>query len=102
MEKVKPVLDTTYKPYVSAYKGQDDNKQPQYFQTTDCKQVLKKVAEFYNKPTESVPASKKPKYHVIPDATHKTFNILMEETPDYKKATADFFNSKKNPKNLKK
>ncbi|KAJ9057547.1 hypothetical protein DSO57_1021754 [Entomophthora muscae] len=47
MEKVKPVLDTTCKPYVSDNKGQDDNKQPKYFQTIGGQQVLKKFSVFY-------------------------------------------------------
>ncbi|KAJ9080379.1 hypothetical protein DSO57_1025689 [Entomophthora muscae] len=34
MEKVKPVLDTSYKPYMSDNKEQDDNKEPHYYQIT--------------------------------------------------------------------
>ncbi|KAJ9064170.1 hypothetical protein DSO57_1033161 [Entomophthora muscae] len=43
---------------------------------------------FVAEPVELLPNAKKPKYHIIPDATHKTFMQLMEERPDYEKATA--------------
>ncbi|KAJ9058810.1 hypothetical protein DSO57_1008340 [Entomophthora muscae] len=97
MEKVKPVLDTMYKPYVSDNKGQDDNKQPQYFKNTDEQKVLKKVAEFYRQvsmpcvvaePVESLSNAKKAKHHIIPNSTRETFKRLMKETNAYKKAAA--------------
>ncbi|KAJ9063782.1 hypothetical protein DSO57_1037320 [Entomophthora muscae] len=68
-------LDTTYKPYMSGGKGQDNDKEPHHFQTTDGQQVPKKVAVFYiqvhmpcvmAEPNESMPTSKKPKYTNIP------------------------------------
>ncbi|KAJ9051217.1 hypothetical protein DSO57_1006758 [Entomophthora muscae] len=43
---------------------------------------------FVAKPAELLPNTKKPKYHIIPDATHKTVMQLMEKRPDYKKAAA--------------
>ncbi|KAJ9073821.1 hypothetical protein DSO57_1012356 [Entomophthora muscae] len=75
----------------------DKDKLPQYLQAIKGQTVLKKVAEFYsqvpmpcvvNEPLELFPKAKKPKYHVIPDATHETYVRLMEERPDYKKAAA--------------
>ncbi|KAJ9081345.1 hypothetical protein DSO57_1015628 [Entomophthora muscae] len=97
MEKVKPVLDTTHKNYVSDNKGEDEDKETQFYQTVDEKQVLKKIAAFYSKvpmscdvaeSMEFFPKAKKPKYHIIPDATWEAFSRLMKETTDYKKATS--------------
>ncbi|KAJ9054979.1 hypothetical protein DSO57_1008865 [Entomophthora muscae] len=78
-------------------KEQDDNKQPQYYQTTDGQQVLKKIAVFnikvsmpcvVAKSVELLPNTKNPKYHIITEATHKSFKRLMEEKTEYKKAAA--------------
>ncbi|KAJ9049449.1 hypothetical protein DSO57_1024254 [Entomophthora muscae] len=48
IEKVKPVLDTSYKPYVSDG-NQEDNNKPEFYRTTEGQLVLKKVTAFYNK-----------------------------------------------------
>ncbi|KAJ9088565.1 hypothetical protein DSO57_1021836 [Entomophthora muscae] len=74
MEKAKPVLDIIYKPYMSYNKDQDNNNQPQYFQTTDGQKVLKKVVVFYSQVpipyvmkelNELLSTTKKPKYHIF-------------------------------------
>ncbi|KAJ9053826.1 hypothetical protein DSO57_1020421 [Entomophthora muscae] len=55
MEKVKPVLDTSYKPYVNDG-NQEDNNKPNFYRTTEGQLVLKKVVSFYNKvPMPCVP-----------------------------------------------
>ncbi|KAJ9059733.1 hypothetical protein DSO57_1038407 [Entomophthora muscae] len=41
MEKIEPVLDTSYKPYVIDGKKHNDDNKPQYFQTTKGQKVLK-------------------------------------------------------------
>ncbi|KAJ9086127.1 hypothetical protein DSO57_1007241 [Entomophthora muscae] len=90
-------LDTTYKPYVSYNKEQDDNEQPQYYQPTDGQQVLKKVVAFNNKvlmpcfvaePVKLLPNTKKPKYHILPNATCKTFIGLAKGMQYYKMSSA--------------
>ncbi|KAJ9062060.1 hypothetical protein DSO57_1014684 [Entomophthora muscae] len=48
LEKVKPVLNTSYKPYVSDG-NQEEDKEPEFFRTDEGQLVLKKVAAFYNK-----------------------------------------------------
>ncbi|KAJ9052629.1 hypothetical protein DSO57_1032303 [Entomophthora muscae] len=59
MEKVKPVLDTSYKPYVSDG-NQEDNNKPNFYRTTEGQLVLKKVVYFYNKvPMPCVPVPEK-------------------------------------------
>ncbi|KAJ9065892.1 hypothetical protein DSO57_1015125 [Entomophthora muscae] len=88
MEKVKSMIDTTYKPYMSDNKGEGDNKEPQSFQTTKGEKVLKKFAVFCSqvpmpcvvpKSNESIPTAKNSKYHVIPNATYVIFARLMKE-----------------------
>ncbi|KAJ9087459.1 hypothetical protein DSO57_1033174 [Entomophthora muscae] len=48
LEKVKPVLTTSYEPYVSDG-NQEEDKEPEFFITDEGKLVLKKVAAFYTK-----------------------------------------------------
>ncbi|KAJ9061257.1 hypothetical protein DSO57_1022312 [Entomophthora muscae] len=48
IEKVKPVLDTSYEPYVSD-SNQEDIEDPEYFQNKDGQPVIKKVVVFYTK-----------------------------------------------------
>ncbi|KAJ9052377.1 hypothetical protein DSO57_1034885 [Entomophthora muscae] len=48
MEKVKPVIDTSYKPHISD-SNQEDNGKPKFYRTTEGQLVLKKAAVFYNK-----------------------------------------------------
>ncbi|KAJ9054690.1 hypothetical protein DSO57_1011480 [Entomophthora muscae] len=48
LEKVKPVLDTNYKTYVSDG-NQEEGKEPEFFRSDEGQLVLKKVAAFYNK-----------------------------------------------------
>ncbi|KAJ9061227.1 hypothetical protein DSO57_1022551 [Entomophthora muscae] len=48
LEKVKPVLDTSYKPYGSDG-NQEEEKEPEFFRTDEGQLVLKKVAVFYTK-----------------------------------------------------
>ncbi|KAJ9082194.1 hypothetical protein DSO57_1006639 [Entomophthora muscae] len=48
MKKVKPVLDTSYKSYISVGKQEDKNK-PEFYITTEGQLVLKNVTAFYNK-----------------------------------------------------
>ncbi|KAJ9077099.1 hypothetical protein DSO57_1019958 [Entomophthora muscae] len=57
LEKEKPVLDTSYEPYVSD-SNQEEDKEPEFFRTDEGQLVLKKVAAFYNKvpmPCKPVP-----------------------------------------------
>ncbi|KAJ9052370.1 hypothetical protein DSO57_1034954 [Entomophthora muscae] len=55
MEKVKPVIDTSYKPHISD-SNQEDNDKPKFYRTTEGQLVLKKAAVFYNKvPMPCVP-----------------------------------------------
>ncbi|KAJ9076046.1 hypothetical protein DSO57_1029928 [Entomophthora muscae] len=84
-----------YDSYMSDNKGQDDNEDPQYYQTAKGKKVLKKIAAFCSQvhmpcivaePMELLPNNKKTKYQVILNVTQETFKRLMEETNDYKKA----------------
>ncbi|KAJ9066797.1 hypothetical protein DSO57_1006088 [Entomophthora muscae] len=42
LEKVKPVLDTSYKPYISDG-NQEEDKEPEFYQTNEGQLVLKKV-----------------------------------------------------------
>ncbi|KAJ9050989.1 hypothetical protein DSO57_1009073 [Entomophthora muscae] len=42
LEKIKPVFDTSYKPYVSDG-NQEDNSKPDFYRTTEGQLVLKKV-----------------------------------------------------------
>ncbi|KAJ9067732.1 hypothetical protein DSO57_1036157 [Entomophthora muscae] len=97
LEKVKPVLDTSYKIYVSDSKGADKDKLPHYFQPVKRQKVLKKDAAFYSQvpmpcvvaePVKLLSNTKNAKYHVIPAATRETFMRLMEDTTDYRKASA--------------
>ncbi|KAJ9053165.1 hypothetical protein DSO57_1026928 [Entomophthora muscae] len=87
LEKVKPVLETMYEPYMSDSNEGENDKLPQYYHTIKGQKELKRVAAFYSQvlmlcfvpnPNESLPASKKAKYHVIPNSTCKTFIRLME------------------------
>ena len=96
LEKVKPVLDTSYKPYISDG-NQEDSKEPKFYQTNEGQLVLKKVAAFYSKvpmpcavpkANESIPTSKKPAHKRIPDIKRIIFLRLMRESGDYKAATA--------------
>ncbi|KAJ9060190.1 hypothetical protein DSO57_1033536 [Entomophthora muscae] len=48
LEKVKPVLDTSYEPYVSDG-NQEEDKEPEIYRNTERQLVLKKVAAFYTK-----------------------------------------------------
>ncbi|KAJ9085230.1 hypothetical protein DSO57_1016032 [Entomophthora muscae] len=48
LEKVKPVLDTSYKPYASDG-NQEEEKEPEFFRTDEGHLVLKRVAAFYTK-----------------------------------------------------
>ncbi|KAJ9052803.1 hypothetical protein DSO57_1030585 [Entomophthora muscae] len=61
LEKVKPVLDTSYKTYVSDG-NQEEDKEPKLYQTNEGHLVLKKVTAFYNK----VPMPCKP----VPEPCH--------------------------------
>ncbi|KAJ9081702.1 hypothetical protein DSO57_1011950 [Entomophthora muscae] len=48
MEKIKPVLDTSYEPYISDG-NQEDNNKPDFYRTVEKWLMLKKVVAFYNK-----------------------------------------------------
>ncbi|KAJ9060446.1 hypothetical protein DSO57_1030808 [Entomophthora muscae] len=48
MEKVKPVLKTSYEPYISDG-NQEDNNEPKFYRTMQGRLVLKKVVSFYTK-----------------------------------------------------
>ncbi|KAJ9073792.1 hypothetical protein DSO57_1012780 [Entomophthora muscae] len=48
IEKVNPVIDTSYEPYVSDG-NQENNNELKFFQTMNGQQVLKKVDAFYTK-----------------------------------------------------
>ncbi|KAJ9077724.1 hypothetical protein DSO57_1013989 [Entomophthora muscae] len=48
LEKVNPVIDTSYKPYVSDG-NQEDDKEPEFYRTDEGQLVLKKVTAFYTK-----------------------------------------------------
>ncbi|KAJ9048428.1 hypothetical protein DSO57_1035132 [Entomophthora muscae] len=97
LEKVKPVLDTSYKPYVSDG-NQEDDEEPEFYQTNEGQLVLKKVAALYTKmlmpckpvtnqdPVLSEPT--KPAQKRIPDIKHITLLKLMHESGNYKAATA--------------
>ncbi|KAJ9071875.1 hypothetical protein DSO57_1032927 [Entomophthora muscae] len=73
LEKVKPVLDTSYLPYVSDG-NQEENKEPEFYKTNEGQLVLKKVAAFYTKvpmpcvvpnANEPIPTAKKPAHKRI-------------------------------------
>ncbi|KAJ9048032.1 hypothetical protein DSO57_1039051 [Entomophthora muscae] len=97
LEKVKPVLDTSYEPYISDG-NQEDDKEPQFYQTNEGQLVLKKVAAFYNKvpmpckpfinqdPGLSEPT--KPVQKCIPDIKRIILLKLIQESGDYKAAAA--------------
>ncbi|KAJ9058952.1 hypothetical protein DSO57_1007349 [Entomophthora muscae] len=97
LEKVKPVLDTSYKPYVSDG-NQEEDKEPEFFRADEGQLVLKKVAAFYNKvPMACKPVSEqdlnlttltKPAQKCIPDIKHIILLKLMHESGDYKAAAA--------------
>ncbi|KAJ9090497.1 hypothetical protein DSO57_1001955 [Entomophthora muscae] len=97
MEKAKPVLDTSYKPYVSDG-SQEDNKKPEFYRPKEGQLVLKKVVAFYNKvpmpckpvtnqdPSSSEPTN--PAQKRIPDIKWIIFLQLMQESGHYKVAAA--------------
>ncbi|KAJ9061975.1 hypothetical protein DSO57_1015400 [Entomophthora muscae] len=97
MEKVKPVLNTIYKPYISDGNQEDSNK-PKFYRTTEGKLVLKKVAVFYTKVpmpckpvTNQDPGSSeltKPAQKRIPNIKRIILLKLMQESGDYKEAAA--------------
>ncbi|KAJ9075045.1 hypothetical protein DSO57_1000329 [Entomophthora muscae] len=59
IEKVNPVLDTSYEPYISDG-NQENNNELKFFQTVDGQQALKKVDVFYTKvPMPCIPGSEK-------------------------------------------
>ncbi|KAJ9064729.1 hypothetical protein DSO57_1027350 [Entomophthora muscae] len=96
LEKVKPVLDTSYKPYISDGNKEDD-KEPQFYQTNEEQLVVKKVAAFYTKVTmpcvvpnanESIPTTKKPAQKRIPNIKRIILLKLLQELGDYKVAVA--------------
>ncbi|KAJ9068377.1 hypothetical protein DSO57_1029334 [Entomophthora muscae] len=64
MEKVKPVLDTSYEPYVSDG-NQEEEKEPEFYRTDEGQLVLKKVSAFYTK----VPMPCKPVPNQDPNST---------------------------------
>ncbi|KAJ9058462.1 hypothetical protein DSO57_1012056 [Entomophthora muscae] len=96
LEKVKPVIDTSYKPYISDG-NQEDNEEPKFYQTDEGQLVLKKVVAFYSKvpmpcavpnASKSIPTAKKPAHKCIPDIKRIILLRLMCESGDYKAATA--------------
>ncbi|KAJ9085682.1 hypothetical protein DSO57_1011603 [Entomophthora muscae] len=97
LKKVKPVLDTSYKPYVSDG-NQEEDTEPEFYRTDEEQLVLKKVAAFYNKvpmPCKPVPdqdpnstTPTKPSQKRIPDIEHIILLKIMQESGDYKAATA--------------
>ncbi|KAJ9089781.1 hypothetical protein DSO57_1009280 [Entomophthora muscae] len=97
LEKVKPVLDTSYGPYVSDG-NQEEDKEPGFYQTNEGQLVLKKVAAFYTKvPMPCKPVSNKdldsltpakPAQKHIPDIKCIILLKLMQEFGYYKAAVA--------------
>ncbi|KAJ9056304.1 hypothetical protein DSO57_1034522 [Entomophthora muscae] len=96
LEKVKPVLDASYKPYVSDG-NQEEDKKPKFYQTDEGQLVLKKVAAFYTKvpmscvvsnANKSIRTAKKPAHKRIPDIKCIILLWLMQESGDYKAAVA--------------
>ncbi|KAJ9062560.1 hypothetical protein DSO57_1009615 [Entomophthora muscae] len=97
LEKMKPVIDTSYKPYISDG-NQEENKEPKFYQTNEGQLVLKKVVVFYNKvPMPCKPVTNqnpglseptKPAQKSIPDINHIILLKLMCESDDYKVAAA--------------
>ncbi|KAJ9077549.1 hypothetical protein DSO57_1015741 [Entomophthora muscae] len=96
LEKVTPVLDTSYKPYVSGG-NQEEDKEPGFYQTDEGQLVLKKVAAFYNKvpmpcvvpnANKPIPTAKKLAQKHIPDIKHIILLKLMCESGNYKAAMA--------------
>ncbi|KAJ9076142.1 hypothetical protein DSO57_1029111 [Entomophthora muscae] len=96
LEKVKPVLDTSYKPYVS-YGNQEEDKEPELFRTDKGQLVLKKVATFYTKvpmpcvvpnANKSIPTTKKPAQKRITNIKRIILLKLMCELDNYKAAAA--------------
>ncbi|KAJ9087628.1 hypothetical protein DSO57_1031205 [Entomophthora muscae] len=92
LEKVKPVLDTSYEPYVSDG-NQEEDKEPELYQTDEGHLVLKKVAAFYNKvpmpcvvpnANKLIPTAKKPAQKRIPEIKHIILLKLMHESGNYK------------------
>ncbi|KAJ9088344.1 hypothetical protein DSO57_1024038 [Entomophthora muscae] len=74
LEKVKPVFDTSYKPYVSDSEGADKDKLPQYFQIKKGGSQVPMPCVVPNT-NDLTPTAKKAKYHIIPDATCNTVRI---------------------------
>ncbi|KAJ9054281.1 hypothetical protein DSO57_1016248 [Entomophthora muscae] len=96
LEKLKSVLATSYKPYVSDG-NQEDDKEPKFYQTNEGQLVLKKVEAFYTKvpmscvvpnANKSIPTAKKPAQKCIPDIKNIILLKLMRELGDYKAAAA--------------
>ncbi|KAJ9082723.1 hypothetical protein DSO57_1001794 [Entomophthora muscae] len=97
LEKVKPVLDTSYKPYVSDG-NQEEDKEPEFFRIYEGQLVLKKVAAFYTKMPMSckpvsnqdldLPTRAKPAQKRILDIKRIILLKLMRESGDYKVAAA--------------
>ncbi|KAJ9085190.1 hypothetical protein DSO57_1016342 [Entomophthora muscae] len=97
LEKMKPVLDTSHKPYISD-DNQEEDKELEFYQTNEGQLVLKKVAALYNKvpipcktvtnqdPSSSEPT--KPTQKRIPDIKCIILLKLMSESGDYKAAAA--------------
>ncbi|KAJ9069606.1 hypothetical protein DSO57_1016767 [Entomophthora muscae] len=79
LEKVKPVLDTSYKPYFSDG-NQEDDKEPKFYQTDEGQLVLKKVAAVRNIPdTYSCVINKlSPAANVKAPTTKKTSTVNVQ------------------------
>ncbi|KAJ9078040.1 hypothetical protein DSO57_1010858 [Entomophthora muscae] len=95
VEKVKPVLDTSYKPYVNDGNLEED-KGPEFYRTDEGQLVLKKISAFYNKvpipcvvpnANRSIPTSKTPAQKRIPGIKHIILLKLMSVSGDCKAAT---------------
>ncbi|KAJ9055221.1 hypothetical protein DSO57_1006237 [Entomophthora muscae] len=97
MEKVKPVLDTSYKPYVSD-SNQKDNNKPKFYRTMEGHLVLKKIVVFYNKvsmPCVLVPEKDSSSIKttnaiqkLITNIKHIILLGLIQESGNYKTVTA--------------
>ncbi|KAJ9061998.1 hypothetical protein DSO57_1015238 [Entomophthora muscae] len=97
LKKVKPVLDTSYEPYISDG-DQEEDKEPEFYRTDEGQLVLKRVTAFCNKvpmpckpvtnqdPSSSEPTE--PAQKRIPDIKQIIFLWFMWESGDYKVATA--------------
>ncbi|KAJ9055743.1 hypothetical protein DSO57_1000601 [Entomophthora muscae] len=86
----------SYKPYISDG-NQEEDKEPEFFRTDERQLVLKKVAAFYTKvpmpcvvpnAKKSILTVKKPTQKCISGIKHIILLKLMQESGDYKVATA--------------